>query len=110
MIVSQHVKLPDCLETIMPVKPRIPALPNKSFFAMSRWFYKMYTAGLLYHPDEPAESIIDIASGAPTFTPAECVELNKAVELMFDQHGDKVYEVGLRYFHKAMGIKPLYSQ
>ncbi|MEI7516376.1 MAG: hypothetical protein WCK81_13400 [Betaproteobacteria bacterium] len=95
---------------MMPAQPRIPAPPNKSLFAMNRWFNKMYLAGLLYHPDEPAELVIDIASGKPTFTPEECVELNKAIESMFNQHGDKVYQVGLRYFHKAMGIKPVYSQ
>ena len=66
----------------------------------------MYLAGLLYHPDESAEAIINTASGQPTFTPEECVELNKAVGLMFANHGDKVYQVGLQYFQKAIGIKP----
>lgn len=94
----------------MQIKSRIPALPSKSFFAMNRWFNKMYLAGLLYHPDEPAETIINIASGQPTFTPEESIELNKAVELMFANHGDKVYHVGLQYFHKAMGIKPEHSE
>ena len=94
----------------MQIKSRIPALPNKSFFAMNRWFNKMYYAGLLYHPDELAEAIINTASGQPTFTPEECIELNKAVGLMFANHGDKVYQVGLQYFHKAIGIKPEYSQ
>lgn len=94
----------------MQIKPRIPTLPGTSFFAMNRWFNKMYLAGLLYHPDEPAEAIISISSGQPTFTPEECVELNKAVDLMFASHGDKVYQVGLQYFHKAMGIKPEHSE
>ena len=93
----------------MQIESRIPALPNKSFFAMNRWFNKMYQAGLLYPPDEPAETIFNTASGQPTFTPEECVELNKAVDLMFANHGDKVYQVGLQYFHKAMGIKPEHS-
>lgn len=94
----------------MQIESRIPALPNTSFFAMTRWFNKMYLAGLLYHPDEPAQAIINIASGQPSFTPEECVELNKAVGLMFASHGDRVYQVGLQYFHKAMGIKPKYSE
>lgn len=93
----------------MQIKTRIPALPGKSFFAMNRWFNKMYLAGLLYHPDEPSEAIINITSGQPTFTPDECIELNKAVELMFTNHGDKVYHVGLQYFHKSMGMKPEHS-
>lgn len=94
----------------MQINPRIPAIPNTSFFAMNQWFNKMYLSGLLYHPDEPAETIISIASGQPTFTPEECVELNKAVDLMFANHGDRVYQVGLKYFQKAMEIKPKYSK
>nr|WP_319563460.1 hypothetical protein [uncultured Rhodoferax sp.] len=94
----------------MQIKPRIPALPNKSFFAMHRWFNQMYLSGLLFHPDEPAESIVDIANGQPTFRPEECIQLNRAVKSMFDNHGDKVYSVGLQYFHKAMSIKPEYSE
>ena len=93
----------------MQIKSRIPVLPGTSFFAMNHWFNKMYLAGLLYHPDEPAEAIINITSGKPTFTPEECAELNKAVELMFENHGDKVYHVGLQYFHKAMSMKPVHS-
>lgn len=93
----------------MQTKSRIPVRPNKSFFAMNCWFKKMYLAGLLYHPDEPAEAIINISSGEPTFTPDECIELNKAVNQMFSNHGDKVYQVGLQYFQKAMGVNPEYS-
>lgn len=94
----------------MQTKPRIPDLPNKSFFAMNRWFNKIYLAGLLYHPDEPAETNINLARGKPTFTPEECIELNQAVNFMCNHHGDKVYDVGLHYFHNAMGIKPEYSE
>lgn len=94
----------------MKISSRIPEVRNGSYFAMNRWFYKMYQTGLLYHPDEPAENIVEIATGKPTFTPEECISLNKAVAFMFDHHGDKVYEVGLRYAHKAMGIKPNYSE
>ena len=101
---------PNFLENFMQIKSRIPALPNKSFFAMNRWFNKMYHAGLLYHPDDAAEVIVNTVSGQPTFTPEECVELNRAVDLMFANHGDKVYQVGLQYFHKAMGIKPEHSE
>ena len=88
---------------------RIPEVPNRSYFAMNRWFYKMYHARLLYNPDERAEDIVSIETGDPTFTPEECSKLNQAVAVMFEQHGDMVYEVGLRYFHKALGITPVYE-
>lgn len=93
----------------MKIASRIPEIPNSSYFAMNRWFYKMYLAGFLYHPDEPAENIIQIATGEPTFTSEECIELNKAVDLMFKHHGDAVYDCGIKYFHKALGITPDYT-
>lgn len=89
---------------------RIPTLPNKSYFAMNRWFYKMYLAGLLFHPDDPPETIVDIQSGERVFTDAECDELNIAIKALFTYHGDAVYECGLKYFHKAMGFTPDYSE
>ena len=94
----------------MHVSTRIPTRPNKSFFAMNRWFYKMYFAGLLYHPDDQAETIISLSSGQPTFSPDECLELNRSVDLMIDHHGDNVYGVALHYFHKAMDIHPQFSK
>lgn len=93
----------------MTTASRIPEVPNSSYFAMNRWFYKMYLAGLLYHPDEPAETIVKISTGEPTFTQEECMKLNKAVSVMFEHHGDAVYGCGLKYFHKALGITPDYA-
>ena len=84
---------------------RIPDLPNNSFFAMNRWFYKMYQAGLLFHPDDAAKEIVD-QSGNATFTGEECEQLDEAVGRMFKVHGDLVYDVGLTYFQKALGITP----
>ena len=81
----------------MKTQNRIPAMPNSSSFGMNRWFYKMHQAGLLYHPDELAEDIVKIPTGHPTFTPAECAQLNAAIDFMFEKHGDKVYDVCLRY-------------
>jgi hypothetical protein len=90
----------------MQTKTRIPALPNKSYFAMNRWFYKMHQSGLLYHPDEQAENIVNIQTGEPSFTPQECEVLNTLMNQMFETHGDKVYEVCLNHVHKSMGIQP----
>lgn len=89
---------------------RIPSVTGKSYFALNRWFYKMYLAGLLFHPDDAPETIESVATGERTFTDAECVELNQAVTSLFEFHGDAVYECGLKYFHKAMGITPNYAE
>ena len=92
----------------MKTKSRIPALSSNSIIGIHRWFHKMHNSGLLYHPDDPAESIVNISNGQPTFTPEECKNLNNSFRTMFENHGDKVYQVALHYFHKAMGIKPEY--
>jgi hypothetical protein len=93
----------------MKTTSRIPKVPNGSYFAMNRWFHRMYLAGLLYHPDEPAETIVKIDTGERTFTREECIELDRAVEVMFEHHGDAVYDCGLKYFYKALGITPDYT-
>lgn len=90
----------------MQTTSRIPSLPNKSFFAMNRWFYKMQQAGLLYHPDERAENIVVIETGAPMFDSVECEVLDALMDQMFEVHGDKVYDVCVKHVHRAMGIKP----
>jgi len=91
----------------MQTSARIPSLPGKSYFSMHRWFYKMYQAGLLYDPDEPAKNIVVIATGLPTFTPEECEVLDSAMDLMFQVHGDRVHEVCWHFTQKAMGIQSI---
>jgi hypothetical protein len=93
----------------MQTTSRLPSFPNSSYFAMNRWFYKMYQANLLYNPDDPAENIVVIKTGEPTFSADECVELNKAVRFMFELHGEKVYDVCLHYLRKGLGITPEYE-
>ena len=90
----------------MKVISRIPELPNSSYFAMNRWFYKMYLEGLLFHVDDRAETIIDNETGEPAFTPEECIKLNEAIDVMFESHGDAVYECGIKYFYVATGVRP----
>lgn len=94
----------------MTVISRIPTVPNKSYFALNRWFYKMYQAGLLFHPDDRPETIVDKKTGEREFTDEECVELSRAIDALFEYHGDAVYDCGLKYFHKAMGYTPDYSE
>jgi hypothetical protein len=87
----------------MHTNSRIPDLLNDSFFAMNRWFYKLYRANLLFNLDDAANLIVDDAGNA-IFTDEECNRLNTAVERMFAAHGELVYDVGLKYFHKALLI------
>lgn len=93
----------------MKVLSRIPELPTNSYYSMNRWFYKMYLEGLLFHVDDPAETIVNNETGKPSFTAEECIKLNAAIGIMFEHHGDDVYECGIKYFYTAMGIKPNYD-
>lgn len=93
----------------MKVLSRIPELPTSSYYSMNRWFYKMYLEGLLFHVDDPAETIVNNETGKPSFTAEECIKLNAAIGIMFEHHGDDVYECGIKYFYTAMGIKPNYD-
>jgi len=93
----------------MKTAPRIPATPTNSYYSMNRWFYKMYLEGLLFHVDDRAETIVKTDTGEPTFTPEECVKLNAAIDVMFEHHGDQVYECGIKYFYVATGVRPDYK-
>jgi len=85
---------------------RVPAAPNKSRFALERWYQQLHANGLLFHPDDHPEDIVSLATGARVFTPEECATLNQSLDLLFETHGDLVYDVALKYFHKAMNIRP----
>ena len=90
----------------MSANKRIPDFPEPTFCGLRRWFRFMYEADLLYHPDDPAETIVNTASGEASFTPAECLQLNAAVESMFAFYGDLVYSVGLHFARKPRVIQP----
>ena len=92
----------------MNTQNRIPAVPGKSRFALERWFNGLCAADLLFHPDDRPEDIISNATGEPTLTTEECLVLNKSLNKLFEHHGDKVYEVALKYAYKTMGIQDGY--
>lgn len=84
---------------------RIPAVAGKSRFALERWFNKLYVEGLLFHPDDQPEDIVSIRTGEQIFSPLECQTLREGIQLLFESHGDLVYEVALNYFEKTMEVK-----
>lgn len=88
---------------------RVPKIPGNSRFALERWFYKLYTDDLLFNPDDRPENIVYAGKDEPFFSSEECVILNQSLDILFEQHGDMVYEVAIKYFHKKMGIQPDYA-
>lgn len=85
---------------------RIPDFPEPTFCGLRRWYRQMHKADLLYHPDEPAETIVRADTGEVSFTAEECVQLNAAVDSLFASHGDLVYTVGLHFARKLRRNKP----
>ena len=84
---------------------RIPAIPGKSRFALERWFNKLHLEGLLFHPDDQPENIVSIATNEQVFAPLECQKLREGIQILFESHGDLVYEVALNYFQKSIEVK-----
>ena len=88
----------------MHTNSRIPDPLNNSFFAMNRWFAKMQANGLLFHPEDRAEDIVEIVSGKAIFSAKECTELDKIIDAMFAKHGDRVCDVAYKYFCKSISF------
>lgn len=88
----------------MHTNSRIPDPLNNSFFAMNRWFAKMQASGLLFHPEDRAEDIVEIVSGKAIFSDKECAELDQIIDAMFVNHGDKVCDVAYKYFCKSISF------
>jgi len=84
---------------------RIPEYSDRSFDGMLLWFATMSERELLFHPDDPADEIYDIATGEPTFSAAESRQANAILTTMFSQFGDEVYEAAYPFFMKRMGIR-----
>jgi hypothetical protein len=85
---------------------RIPDVPGRSTFALERWFYKLDRAGLLFNPDDAPEEVVSISTGEPVFSEEECAVLTESIDRLFEYHGERVYNVALKYFHRAVGITP----
>ena len=83
---------------------RIPEIRDLSYEGMSAWFSKLDECDLLFHPDDPPETIISLQSGQPLFNAAEVAALNAVIEPMFAMHGDRVYEAAYPFFMARMQI------
>ena len=53
----------------------------------------MHADGLLFHPDDSPEEIVEIASGLPQFSNAECIQLKQYLDQLFASLGDRVYDI-----------------
>ena len=56
------------------------AKPIKSEQDAADFFYDLHATDRIFHPDDDPAGIIRTATGAPLFTPAECVNLRLRME------------------------------
>ncbi|WP_287597531.1 hypothetical protein [Thermomonas sp.] len=84
---------------------RIPAHNGSNQDGVLIWFSEMSRRGLLFHPEEAPESIVEVVSGRPLFTDAECREVGNILDAMFAEHGSLVIELCYPIFMSACGQK-----
>ena len=82
---------------------RIPEYTNSSFDGMLIWFSEMSIRGLLFHPEDRPQDIVSIDDGKPLFSESECQKINRILDAMFDQFGDRVCEAAYPVFMNRMG-------
>lgn len=83
---------------------RIPNFSNKSREGMSQWFTAMSSRGLLFHPEDAPDSIVDVTTGQPVFQSAECAKLAIIMADMFNRFGDDVCETTYPILMKTSGF------
>lgn len=83
---------------------RIPELADASYEAMDAWFAKMVEADLFFNPDDPAESIVSVATGKPFFSRSECVKLDGIIQGLFAGHPSSLHDCALTHMRRAMGM------
>ncbi len=89
---------------------RIPAYDRISANGMRQWFEQMSQRGLLFHPEDSAETII-APDGSRLFTDVESAQADAILKDMFDQHGNRVidmcYPIFMRMAHApTRGVSP----
>ena len=81
---------------------RIPVVHGNSFKAMHVWFGEMYERGLLFHPDDAPESIVEIETDQPMFSEVESRKLAVLLDAFFSRFGDRVYDAAYPYFMRSV--------
>lgn len=62
----------------------------------------MAAQGLLFHPDDAADDMVLISTGAPMFSLEECEQIDSIMSTLFKHHGQDVYEAAYPHFMKSL--------
>lgn len=87
---------------------RIPDLSGTDIKAIGHWFSEMADKGLIFHPEDPADSIVFIKSGEPFFTKEEALKAQSILDECFAKFGDEeVNSAAYPHFMRAAGFDEL---
>ena len=81
---------------------RIPAVSGDSADSMNVWFGELWERGLLFHPDDPPETIISLATDTPLFSMDEARSATQIIDSFFTRFGDAVYDAAYPHFMRAL--------
>lgn len=84
----------------------IPVVRSETLEGMEAWCREMADRGLLFHPDDPPDTIEHIETRARMFAERECRELECILDRFLDQHGNALYDACLRNAQRLLGIPP----
>ncbi len=84
---------------------RVPEWADKSHAGMNSWFSIMADRGLLFHPDDPPDTIVSISDNIQVFTMEECNQINDILDDMFDHFGNDIYEAAIPVYQGCLGIR-----
>lgn len=87
----------------MKTQSRIPKLSSTNFDGALLWFSEMQTRGLIFHPDDDPDEIVNICDWQKKFSESEVFELRFLINELFNTLGDDVYEAAYPIFMKAIG-------
>lgn len=82
---------------------RIPIYDAADPNGITLWFAELSRLGLLFHPENAPETIVEVRSGRHVFSDVECGELREILGGMFAEHGDEVIESCYPIFMRAGG-------
>ena len=84
----------------------IPNLQDSSMSAMDHWFASMAAEGLIFHPEDAANSIVYISNGKPFFSVEAAAKAQGILDELFLQFGDEsVIEMAYPHFMQAAGFQ-----
>ena len=84
----------------------IPTVRSETLEGMEAWCREMADRGLLFHPDDPPDTIEHIETRARMFTEPECRELECTLDRFLDLHGNALYDACLKNAQRQLGIPP----